>query len=358
MIIASGDLWAGAEAVVYELCAGLKEHTPSDITAVFLNEGVLADRCREAGILTYVIDEKNNNFFMLTKRIINLASQIQPHVIHTHRYKENMMALIMKVFLRNVHLVSTVHGRFEHQGGLKQMILNMLNAFIMGRFFSSVVAVSHDLSGHLCHELHIPDSKIQCVINGIAIFGEAKKDLMAGENITIGSAGRLFPVKDYSLMVDIARDLCRRKNQYRFVLAGNGPDMEPLKCKIREYGIEERFQLLGHVQDMERFYRSIDVYLNTSRHEGMPVTVLEAMSHGIPVVAPYLGGLKELVSDGQDGYLVRQRSSSVFADVLVKLTEDRECARIMGERARQKIEKGFSSKKMVQDYLALYRSLM
>lgn len=358
MILASGDLWAGAEAVVYEICAGLKEHTPADITAVFLNEGILTDRCRDAGIPTHVIDEEKYNFIILTKRAVSLAFKIQPDVIHAHRYKENMMAFAIKVFLRKVHLVSTVHGRFEHQGGLKQRILTLVNAVILGRFFSSVVAVSHDLKGYLSHDLHIPKRKIQCVINGIGAGNEKRKNLMAGDAITIGSAGRLFPVKDYSLMVDVARDLCERKDQIRFVLAGDGPDMEQLRDKVRKYGIEERFQLLGHVEDMEGFYRSIDVYLNTSRHEGMPVTVLEAMSHGIPVVAPDMGGLKELISDGEDGFLVKERSSSAFAETLIRLAENKQSARNMGMYARQKVEKEFSSKKMVQDYLALYTSLI
>lgn len=358
MILASGDLWAGAEAVICELCTGLKQYTSVDVTAVLLNEGVLADRCREADIPTHVIEERKYNFIVLTKHTINLAQTLRPHIIHAHRYKENILALVIKVFLKGVHLVSTIHGRFEHQGGLRQKMLKLVNAFILGRAFSSVVAVSHDLKDYLSYDLHIPEFKISCVINGIGTGNKERTNIMAGETITIGSAGRLFPVKDYSFMVDVARDLCRRKDQIRFVLAGDGPDMIQLSGKIKEYGIEEKFQLLGHVNDMIQFYQSIDIYLNTSKHEGMPVTVLEAMSHGIPVVAPDIGGLKELISSGEEGYLVKERTSSAFADALVRLTENLQTARDMGMNARKKIEQEFSSKKMVRDYYTLYSSLI
>lgn len=357
MILASGDLWAGAEAVVYELCSGLERYSRMKVTAVFLNEGILADRCREAGVSVYVLDESKHDFFTLTKNALNIARTVRPHVIHSHRYKENMMAFAIKVFLRKVRLISTVHGRFEHQDGLRQMILRLINAVILGRYFSSVVAVSQDLKDFLTHDLHIPESRVRCVINGIKTVNHAKTDLMSGETIVIGSAGRLFPVKDYSLMIDAARDICRIKGNIRFVLAGDGPEMEDLRSKIRECGIEERFQLLGHVMDMEGFYRSIDIYLNTSKHEGMPVTILEAMTYGIPVIAPDVGGLKELISSGEEGFLVGERSGSAFANALIRLSEDKQSARTMGMNARRKIKREFSSKKMVQNYAALYASL-
>ncbi len=356
MILASGDLWAGAEAVVYTLCSGLVKHTRTEVTAVFLNEGALADRCREAGVSVHVIDESRYDTYALIKHTLSLARSVQPHVIHAHRYKENMVALVMKLFLRKMRLISTVHGRFEHQGGLKQTVLNRINAFFLGRAFSCVVAVSHDLKGYLIHDLRMPKSKVRCVTNGIGAGSRARTDLMTGETITIGSAGRLFPVKDYPLMIEAARDVCRLNDNMRFVLAGDGPEMEQLRSRIKELGIEEKFRLLGHVRDMDGFYRSIDIYLNTSKHEGMPVTVLEAMSYGIPVIAPGVGGLKELISNGEEGFLVSERSGSAFADALIRMSEDRQSARAMGMNARWKIYRDFSSEKMVKDYVALYTS--
>jgi glycosyltransferase involved in cell wall biosynthesis len=358
MILASGDLWAGAEAVVYELCTGLKEYTPADVTAVFLNEGVLTDKCRKAGVSTHVIDEGRHNFISLTRQVSNLVRRTRPHIIHAHRYKENMLALFVKGFLSPLRLVSTVHGRFEDQGGFKQKLLNRMNALIMGQAFSAVVAVSHDLQNYLKQDIHIPESRIRCVINGIKTNIVSKTDIMTRDVITIGSAGRLFPVKDFPLMVEIAKELCDRVDNVRFILAGDGPEMQQLEDRIKEYSLEKRFQLLGHVSDMESFYKAIDIYLNTSKHEGMPVTILEAMSHGIPVVAPGVGGLKELITNGEDGFLIEERNSSSFSDALLRLIEDKPAARMMGIQGRERIERKYSSRKMVLNYYELYQSLL
>jgi glycosyltransferase involved in cell wall biosynthesis len=360
MILASGDLWAGAEVVVYELCKGLKEHTPVDVTAVFLNEGVLASRCREHGVTTHVIDEKRHGLLSLTRKVIDLVDRTHPHIIHAHRYKENIIAFLAKgfTFSNTVCLLSTVHGRFEHQDGWKIKGLKMLNALILRHAFSAVVAVSQDLMSYLRKDFRIPEYKIRCVINGIGVVKEQRTNLMTGDMITIGSAGRLTPVKDYPLMVDVARELCSLKDNVRFYLAGDGPDKQRLQEQINEYGLREKFILLGHVQDMDGFYRSVDIYMNTSRHEGMPVTILEAMSSAIPIVAPSVGGLKELISSGKDGVLVDERSARSFADALCRVIEDGEAARSMGMRARQKIEREFSSGKMVQEYYSLYMSLL
>jgi L-malate glycosyltransferase len=358
MILASGDLWAGAEAVVYELCSGLKYFTTAEVTAVFLNEGSLASRCREAGIPTHVIDERRHNFISITRQVIDLASYIQPQVIHSHRYKENLIAVLVKWFFKPVCLVSTVHGRFDYQGELKLKVLNLLNGFALSHAFSADVAVSYDLRNYLRKELQISESKIKCIVNGISTSNKVKIDLFTREIITVGSAGRLFLVKDYNLMVDIAKEVCKLKDKVQFLLAGDGPDMQQIRKKINRYNLNEKFKVLGHVQDMDRFYRSLDIYLNTSKHEGMPMTLIEAMSYGIPVVAPKLGGMQELITSNVDGILVDERNINSFSSAIINLIENSTAARSMAMKAREKIMREFSSRKMVIEYYELYQSLI
>lgn len=90
------------------------------------------------------------------------------------------------------------------------------------------------------------------------------------QRLVIGTAGRLFPVKDFTLLVGIANLVVAENNMVDFVIAGDGPQYEMLKKKIISYGLQKRFTLLGHQDDMDAFYRSLDVYVNTSIHEGIP----------------------------------------------------------------------------------------
>jgi glycosyltransferase involved in cell wall biosynthesis len=108
-------------------------------------------------------------------------------------------------------------------------------------------------------------------------------------------------------MVEIAREVLKQTDKIRFELAGEGPDMERIIGLVHEFKIEKYFSLKGFVEDMSSFYQGIDLYINTSFHEGFPMSVLEAMAHGIPVIALNTGGLKEIINDGIQGYLIEGR---------------------------------------------------
>jgi len=108
-------------------------------------------------------------------------------------------------------------------------------------------------------------------------------------------------------MIEIAKAVNEKTKHIEFHLAGEGPERSKLQALIQRYSLNETFVLHGHVEDMLTFYRSLDLYLNTSVHEGIPMSILEAMAHGLPVVAPDVGGISEIISNGEDGYLVDTR---------------------------------------------------
>jgi L-malate glycosyltransferase len=358
MVIASGDLWAGAEAIIYELCNGLNSIESVEVKAIFLNENVVSKKCREAKICTHIIDENTHNMPELALRLGKIVRRFQPHVIHSHRYKENLIAACMKLFWYPVQLVSTVHGRYEHQNGVKTEAIRTLNSFVMRHLFSAVVAVSQDMKSYLQNDLRTPENRIHCIVNGIGKICSDERKLMERDFVTIGSAGRLVPVKNYQLLIDVAKELCNRAEKVKFRLAGNGPEMESLQKLIIQNKLSEKFELIGHVQNMEEFYRTLDIYINTSMHEGMPVTLLEAMSHGLAVVVPEIGGFKELLLNDVDGILVKSRNVECFANAITRLIRNKKKTRLMGIMAKRKIELKYSSIGMVWNYCNLYRAIL
>jgi glycosyltransferase involved in cell wall biosynthesis len=175
-------------------------------------------------------------------------------------------------------------------------------------------------------------------------------------SLVIGSAGRLSPVKDFPFMVDIARVIVARQENIFFKLAGEGPERERLERLIATYDLSESFHLCGQITQMDSFYNGLDVYLNTSRHEGIPMSILEAMAHGLPVIAPRVGGIVEIIEDGVEGFLVPSRIPESFAEKCI-LLRNTELRQQMGKAARAKIERAFSAQAMAQEYHRLYREL-
>ena len=148
--------------------------------------------------------------------------------------------------------------------------------------------------------------------NGTVIADRIHTD-RGNHPFTIGSAGRFFPVKDYPFLVEVAAEINRYAKDVRFELAGEGPEFERVTERIQRYGLQDIFRLKGFMESMSEFYNGLDLYINTSLHEGFPMSVLEAMSHGLPVVAPKEGGIKEVVTDGVQGFLIEGRDPKRYA---------------------------------------------
>ena len=112
------------------------------------------------------------------------------------------------------------------------------------------------------------------------------------------------------------------------------------------------------LEDISAFYHGLDLYLNTSVHEGIPLSILEAMAHGLPVIAPKVGGLREVIDDGGQGYLLEGRDPKVFAEKCLLLFEDKALRQRMSQAARQKVMLEFSMARMSQQYNQLYLHMM
>jgi glycosyltransferase involved in cell wall biosynthesis len=352
----SGDLWAGAEVMAYNLLRHLKEHDDLDISVILLNEGRLAEELRAAGLTVHVIDERQDSFWGVFQKTRNIVNSCLPDIIQSHRYKENLLALLISGCLRNVKLVSTQHGlpeAYAKKPSIIQRLKISANFLILSRYFTTV-AVSRDVSKALINRFGFRNERLEVIHNGIDLPEQVSTKSVAGEFV-IGSSGRLFPVKDYPLMVEIARSVARTGARgIRFELAGDGPEMSALAEMIESYGIKEGFIFKGHLDDMDSFYRGLDVYINTSVHEGIPMTILEALAHGLPVVAPAVGGIVEIIEDGKEGFLIDSRNPQDFAEKCLLLKENRELREKMARAAREKAERAFSAERMADNYYRLY----
>ena len=356
--IVSGDLWAGAEVMVYNLLKGLQHYEDLEPMAIILNKGRLAEEIHKLGIKVHILDETTLSFYEITQTVKKLIKNQPPDIIHSHRYKENILAYLGYRSLNGVRLIGTQHGMPEMdrgRAGLKHRIISKINFLILSRKFSHVVAVSRDIGRFFVREYGFKQEKVSVIHNGIEIpkMSRQRKD---GDSFIIGSSGRLFPIKDYSFMVEIAKKILGTIGNIRFQLAGDGPERSKIQALIQNYGLNGTFELKGHVEDISAFYRSLDLYLNTSIHEGIPISVLEAMAYGLPVVAPKVGGLTEILDDGVQGYLVSKRDPEAFAEKCFLVYKDSSLRRRMSQAARDKVKQSFSVEKMVQQYYNLYLS--
>jgi glycosyltransferase involved in cell wall biosynthesis len=359
--IASGDLWAGAEVVAYQLLKGLKGFDSLKLSAIFLNEGELARKVRDMGIKVHVIDETRKAFWSILLTARKEVAKDPPDIIHSHGYKENILAWLISPFVGRPRLIATQHGMQEINGPglrLRNRIASKGNFLIMSHLFHRVVGVSRDIQNELAKRYGFNEKRVSLIHNGIEIPESAPAIGERKEKFVVGSSGRLFPIKDYPLMIESAKAIREKTNYIQFQLAGDGPEMAKLQALIKNYDLCTCFELKGHLENMSAFYRGLDLYVSTSVHEGLPVGILEAMAHGVPVIASRVGGISEIIDDGVQGFLLEERTERAFAEKCLLLYKDKELRQRMGESAREKVTRSFSAAFMAEQYLKLYSELL
>jgi glycosyltransferase involved in cell wall biosynthesis len=356
--VISGDLWAGAEVMGLRLLTGLAGMKGVEPSAILLNEGKLAREIRTLGVPIDVVDEARLNFFQIHKRFHEILMKFKPDIVHTHRLKENILGyLSSRKAGQGIPLVCTQHGLLEPQLHLKWKLLSRANRYILSRHFKNIVAVSEDIRIVLSEGYGFPSEKLVVIHNGTETLEEIQPD---GGNhpFTIGSAGRFFPVKDYTFLVEVAAEINQVAKDVCFELAGEGPEFENISERIKRRGLQDVFRLKGFMENMSEFYKGLDLYINTSLHEGFPMSVLEAMSHGLPVVAPKEGGIKEVVRDGLQGFLIEGRDPKRYAEKCLAIYQDRNMRQKMGVASKEKVEREYSIKSMAEKYYNLYKKIL
>jgi len=356
----SGDLWAGAEVVVANLLEQLAHDPAVEPIAVGLNDGVLTRRLAARGVETHVLAEGGRGF---TRLALDCARRLRGRridIVHAHRYKENLLATVVARMLHIRRTVTTVHGVLEvnPRAPLRSRLVTAIDRFNVRASFDAVVAVSAQMRTILLEWFDVRPDRLRLIYNGIEMPQDWKPVEQDGRPVVhIGTVGRMVPVKGYHLFLELAAHLHRRHPDVRFSILGDGPMQAELTGEAERLGIRDCIAFLPPQRDPQLYYRGLDIYVNTSLHEGLPLTVLEAMACGIPVVAAEVGGIPEVVRHGEHGFLVEGRQARTFAACCERLIEDRALRRTMGQSARARVAEAFGRERMAASYRALYEEL-
>jgi glycosyltransferase involved in cell wall biosynthesis len=289
-------------------------------------------------------------------RFMRELADVKAVVLHAHLNwmltcrHELMTARLTRVpvVIATAHLFS---GLAEASAGMKRRV----QAAMIDRF----VAVSDDIKKHLVQEFGVLESKVTVVHNGISVplFGEApdprfRSALIGGDPRSIVfTAARLHPQKGLPYLLEAARlvpDAC-------FVLAGEGPDRGALEARSKDLGLEGRVLFLGQRDDIPRLLANCDLFVLPSLYEGLPLTVLEAMAAGRPVIATAIGGTDGVIIPGETGLLVPPGDPVALAEAIGRLLRDRPLAARLAAAGQMAVERQFSATAMARGMSEVYR---
>lgn len=339
----------GAEKVVCDL-ADQMSTLGHQVKIAYLTGGILV---RPKNINIDLISLDLNNLYGLysaSKKYKKLIQDFQPDVVHAHMVHANIFARISRIRCTVPKLICTAHN--SNEGGKLRMMAYRLTNFLSD--FNS--NVSQEATESLISKGAFNKNNLTTVYNGIDLskfksFKTAKKI----DEIMVLSVGRFNEQKDYPNLFKAIKILKDNSliEKVKFYIAGDGELRSYLEKTIEDYGIKNNVVLLGKRSDIPELLNQSDYFVLSSRHEGLPTVVIEAMACETFVVATDCGGSAEIL--GETGILVPIQNSEALAKGLeqaMSLTEDQ--IRNNGKLARERVEKLFSLEASVKKWLALY----
>jgi glycosyltransferase involved in cell wall biosynthesis len=363
-LISSGGMY-GAEAVILNLLRTLQEGPHRSVLGVFLNSPhpntQLYDAATAAGIECHTIACKGRIDRSAFEAIRGLVRTVNADVVHAHGYKADVYAYL--ALKKEGKLISTCHT--WHDTDLSDRIYGAIDRRVL-RNYRGVVAVSEEVKVRLL-KAGVPPEKVRYIRNGIdhrAIDRNRPEhrnsDALHREDrpLLVGLACRLAREKGVDLFVQMAGRVLAELPTTRFVIAGDGPDRPMLEALVKNLRMEASVDLLGRCNDMPGFLASLDLLVSSSRSEGLPIVLLEAMASRLPVVATAVGAVPSVVRDGLTGVLVPPNDVATLTGGVVRMLRSEALRRQFGEAGRLLIAQEFSAERMTAEYLNLYQQVV
>jgi glycosyltransferase involved in cell wall biosynthesis len=282
-----------------------------------------------------------------------LLRRPEMHILQTHGYKANVLGRLVATALRRPW-VAFLHGETWENRKVRAYFALERTAV---RRADCIVVVSHDMArmvvGH-----GIPSAKVQVVHNACLVAPDGNAPAWSAElPPLVGVIGRLSPEKGVDLALRVHCIVARRFPNAQLLVVGEGPERGELQNHAERLGVGPSVLWLGYQEELADVYRRLAVLLIPSRSEGLPNVALEAMGHGVPVIATSVGGLPEVVSDGENGFLAPSGDAEVLAQRVLCILEDPLLRRRLGQRARQDMASRFSFEARLQALDDIYRGV-
>lgn len=327
-----------------------------------LEHGWLDRKLKQAGLETVILQQHTRYDLLCLRTLCNIVRRYNIDLIHSHEFMMNVYGTAAAVLSR-IPVITTVHGKNYYWEKPRRRVAYRLTSHL-----SRMVTVCDDLKRFLGQHLGISDRRITTIYNGIDLNQYSRSPspvsvsavkqalLIPPHSPIIGTVGMLVPAKDHSTLLKAARHVIQHKPDAIFLLVGDGQLGAPLKAEAHRLGIVNNLRFAGFTDHVTELLHITDVYVCSSRSEGLSLSILEAMAAGKPIVATNVGGNAELIVDEVTGFLVPSNEPERMAEKLILLLRDRTLARQLGASGQQRVYEKFSLERMVHSYRRLYEA--
>ena len=311
-------------------------------------------------------------------RIYRALRAWQPDIVHTHMAKAGTIGRMAALLYnrtrsgsRRARLIHTYHGHvFEGYFGSPSTRVFLFIERWLARRTDALVAISPQVRDDLIRTYGIArDDQVHLVPLGfnLARFLSIDDDQgqrartaldLPSDAIVVTTVGRLTAIKQHGLFLDMAAALAQRSPSFVFVIAGDGELRAELEARADALGLRSRVRFLGWRGDLDTIYAATDVFVLTSRNEGTPVALIEAMASGVASVSTDVGGVRDVIVSEAVGVRVPFGDAAALAEAVTRFAGSSAVRRDVGRAARESVQARFDVRRLVADVSRLYRELL
>lgn len=315
----------------------------------------------------FALDKQPGLGLSIHFKLWKLLRKLQPKILHTYNistveyaFTATLAGVPVRVHAEHGRDASDPQGRNRKHNYLRRALVPLIDCF---------VPVSQDLRDWLGKLIKVPGEKNLLIHNGVdtdkfrpPANGEvAERILPFKGKFVIGTVGRIQDVKNHAGLINafvrLRELLPDRRDDIRLVIVGDGPLLPTIRQKVLDNGLTDLVWLPGSRTDIADLMRAYSIFVLPSLAEGTPVTILEAMASGLPVVATRVGGVPEVVVNDQTGLLVPPSDTEALAQAMALYAQRPTLVRLHGDAGRELVEQRSSVTAMVKGYMQLYEQL-
>jgi glycosyltransferase involved in cell wall biosynthesis len=361
-LLSAGELFGGVERHLLDLSRHRLARFGCAPLVVLFHDGRLARRCRELGLEPVIIDARGAYDPAIGRQLARVLRNHGTALVHTHGYRAIVGAALARMSDRRARfqVVKTEHGRPEHQRGLsgRSRMNHALGLWATRRIASSVSYVSSGVAKHY-ERLHRGLQRV-VIHNGVEPVDRSafpRPECLPPGCRYFAVVGRLTAVKGigYALQAMASPSV---PADVRLLVVGDGPLRGPLEAQAEASGIAQKVRFLGFRRDALAIIAHAEALLMPSLHEGLPYSLLEAMSLGVAVVASDVGGPRELLTSGETGFLVSVGDVESLRKAMLRLASEPGLADQVGAAAASLQRRCYTLELMGLAYERWYRETL
>ena len=342
---------AGAETMCENLSLELKNQGHDvKVASLYDYHSAITDRLENNNVEIYYLGKKKGWDSTIIPKLVRLFKNQRPDIVHSHLYaiKYVMIAACLAGVKGKIHTVHNIASKENAEIGQHLNYLFFKYAGVIP------VSLSAEIQKTIMERYRLSEEQTPIVYNGIDFNKCIKKKCYdKSEKLIFIHIGRFSEQKNHELLIKAFAKVYEQNKDTELYLIGTGELQEKIKIQIDNLKLDQSVHCMGLKDDIYSWLNYADALVMSSKYEGMPMTIIEAMGTGLPVISTNVGGIASMIENGQEGILTNIDENELsVAMCKMKDVKFREC---LGKNARAKAEKLFSSKKMAQKYLDIYK---